>query len=150
MLQWLIELTKCYCIVSLLSRFCCVKGTKFSLYDYSQCFFSLKTEYLINIYHYICIYSVTLSSLGPALAGVSKYSNNPCVVNMGVFSTASFSLLKLRKDVELWEICNSLLQKVPKILTKVWPFHFGFIYLSTRKFMAGCIYLTNENYYVTN
>ncbi|XP_052089132.1 uncharacterized protein LOC127725852 isoform X10 [Mytilus californianus] len=55
---------------------------------------------------------------GPALAGISKYSNNPCVVNMGVFSTASFSLLKLRKDVELWEICTSLLQKVPKILTK--------------------------------
>lgn len=56
---------------------------------------------------------------GPALAGISKYSNNPCVVSMGVFSTASFSLLKLRKDVELWEICTSLLQKVPKILTKV-------------------------------
>lgn len=51
---------------------------------------------------------------GPALAGISKYSNNPSVVSRGVFATASHAALKLRKDIELWEICHNMLQKVPK------------------------------------
>ena len=56
---------------------------------------------------------------GPALAGVSTQSNNPAVVGMGTFSTASYATLKMRKDVELWEICHSTLSKVPKAYNKV-------------------------------
>lgn len=53
---------------------------------------------------------------GPAQAGISKTSNNPSVVHHGVFSTASYATHKIRfKDVELWQICNDLLQKTPKI-----------------------------------
>lgn len=57
---------------------------------------------------------------GPALAGVSGQSNNPAVVGQGVFATASFATFKMRKDVELWEICHTMLQKVPKAYNKVW------------------------------
>lgn len=56
---------------------------------------------------------------GPALAGVSAQSNNPAVVGQGVFATASFATFKMRKDVELWEICFTMLQKVPKAYNKV-------------------------------
>ena len=56
---------------------------------------------------------------GPALAGVSMHSNNPAVVGQGVFATASFATFKMRKDVELWEICFTMLQKVPKAYNKV-------------------------------
>lgn len=56
---------------------------------------------------------------GPALAGVSGQSNNPAVVGQGVFATASFATFKMRKDVELWEICFTMLQKVPKAYNKV-------------------------------
>ncbi|XP_060567478.1 dynein axonemal heavy chain 5-like [Ruditapes philippinarum] len=55
---------------------------------------------------------------GPALAGVSAQSNNPAVVGQGVFATASFATFKMRKDVELWEICFTMLQKVPKAYNK--------------------------------
>ena len=57
--------------------------------------------------------------LGPALAGVSIHSNNPAIVGQGVFATASFATFKMRKDVELWEICFTMLQKVPKAYNKV-------------------------------
>ncbi|XP_041355189.1 dynein gamma chain, flagellar outer arm-like isoform X3 [Gigantopelta aegis] len=56
--------------------------------------------------------------IGPALAGVSTQSNNPAVVGMGTFSTASYATFKMRKDVELWEICHSMLSKVPKAYNK--------------------------------
>ena len=56
---------------------------------------------------------------GPALAGVSMHSNNPAIVGQGVFATASFATFKMRKDVELWEICFTMLQKVPKAYNKV-------------------------------
>ncbi|KAL4232681.1 hypothetical protein ACF0H5_007369 [Mactra antiquata] len=55
---------------------------------------------------------------GPALAGVSAQSNNPAVVGQGVFATASFATFKMRKDVELWEIAFTMLQKVPKAYNK--------------------------------
>ncbi|XP_059166583.1 dynein axonemal heavy chain 8-like [Physella acuta] len=55
---------------------------------------------------------------GPALANISSQSNNPLVVDQGVFSTASYATYKLRKDMELWEICHTMLQKVPKAYNK--------------------------------
>ena len=58
-------------------------------------------------------------SPGPALAGISMHSNNPAIVGQGVFATASFATFKMRKDVELWEICFTMLQKVPKAYNKV-------------------------------
>ena len=58
---------------------------------------------------------------GPPLAGVSSHSNNPAIVEQGVFSTASYATYKMRKDVELWEICYNMLQRVPKAYNKVWP-----------------------------
>lgn len=56
--------------------------------------------------------------IGPPLAGVSSQSNNPSVVEQGVFSTASYATYKMRKDVELWEICYNMLQRVPKAYNK--------------------------------
>ncbi|XP_067674368.1 uncharacterized protein [Haliotis asinina] len=56
--------------------------------------------------------------LGPALAGVSVQSNNPAIVDQGVFSTASYATFKMRKDVELWEICHTMHSKVPKAYNK--------------------------------
>ncbi|ESO89151.1 hypothetical protein LOTGIDRAFT_229063 [Lottia gigantea] len=55
---------------------------------------------------------------GPPLAGISSQSNNPSVVGQGVFATASYATFKMRKDVELWEICHTMLSKVPKAYTK--------------------------------
>ncbi|KAK3577475.1 hypothetical protein CHS0354_032326 [Potamilus streckersoni] len=55
---------------------------------------------------------------GPALAGISNQSNNPAVVSYGAFATASYASLKMRKDVELWEICYTMLQRVPKAYPK--------------------------------
>ncbi|XP_052807484.1 dynein axonemal heavy chain 5-like isoform X7 [Mya arenaria] len=55
---------------------------------------------------------------GPALANISSQSNNPSVVGHGVFATASFASFKMRKEVELWEICYTMLQKVPKAYNK--------------------------------
>jgi hypothetical protein len=62
---------------------------------------------------------------GPALAGISAQSNNPSVVHQGVFATASFATFKMRKEVELWEICFTMLQKVPKAYNKVTAVEFG-------------------------
>ncbi|KAK6187606.1 hypothetical protein SNE40_005595 [Patella caerulea] len=56
--------------------------------------------------------------IGPALAGVSTQSNNPSIVGQGTFATASYATFKMRKDVELWEICHTMLSKVPKAYTK--------------------------------
>ncbi|XP_070190368.1 uncharacterized protein [Littorina saxatilis] len=56
--------------------------------------------------------------MGPPLAGVSSQSNNPAIVEQGVFSTASYATYKMRKDVELWEICYNMLQRVPKAYNK--------------------------------
>ncbi|CAL1527205.1 unnamed protein product [Lymnaea stagnalis] len=56
--------------------------------------------------------------LGPAIASISSQSNNPLVVDQGVFSTASYATYKIRKDMELWEICHTMLQKVPKSYNK--------------------------------
>uniref|UniRef100_A0A2C9K4Z2 AAA+ ATPase domain-containing protein n=1 Tax=Biomphalaria glabrata TaxID=6526 RepID=A0A2C9K4Z2_BIOGL len=55
---------------------------------------------------------------GPPIAGISSQSNNPLVVDQGVFSTASYATYKTRKDMELWEVCHTLLQKVPKAYNK--------------------------------
>ncbi|XP_023932050.1 dynein heavy chain 8, axonemal-like [Lingula anatina] len=55
---------------------------------------------------------------GPPIAQVSMHSLNPQIVNMGVFATASFAAMKLRKDVELWEICHTTIPKVPKAFSK--------------------------------
>ncbi|GFN75495.1 dynein beta chain, ciliary [Plakobranchus ocellatus] len=56
--------------------------------------------------------------IGPALASISSQSNNPLVVDQGVFSTASYATYKMRKDMELWEICYTMLLKVPKAYNK--------------------------------
>ncbi|XP_025098007.1 LOW QUALITY PROTEIN: dynein gamma chain, flagellar outer arm-like [Pomacea canaliculata] len=56
--------------------------------------------------------------IGPPLAGISYQSNNPSVVEQGLFSTASYATYKMRKDVELWEICYNMLQRVPKSYNK--------------------------------
>ncbi|KAL5010133.1 hypothetical protein ScPMuIL_012438 [Solemya velum] len=55
---------------------------------------------------------------GPALAGISQHSNNPLVVGQGVFSCASYCALKMRKEMELWEICHTSLSKVPRAYNK--------------------------------
>lgn len=62
---------------------------------------------------------LTLCITGPPLAGISYQSNNPSVVEQGLFSTASYATYKMRKDVELWEICYNMLQRVPKSYNKV-------------------------------
>ena len=43
----------------------------------------------------------------------------PAVVNQGVFASASFAALRMKKEVELWEVCHNALQKVPKAQSKV-------------------------------
>ncbi|OWF37572.1 Dynein heavy chain 5, axonemal [Mizuhopecten yessoensis] len=51
---------------------------------------------------------------GPAKAEISKYSNNPAVFTQGTFATATYSVLKRTKEIELWEVCHTLLTKMPK------------------------------------
>ena len=60
-----------------------------------------------------------MSPAGPPLAGVSTNSNSQQVVDHGIFSSASFAVLKMRKEVELWEICHTMLAKVPRAYSKV-------------------------------
>ena len=40
-------------------------------------------------------------------------------IQQGVFASSSYTVLKLRKDVELWDICHNTLQKLPKAYNKV-------------------------------
>ena len=58
-------------------------------------------------------------AVGPPMANVSVQSNNPQVVEMGVFASASFATLKMKKEVELWEVCHTMLPKVPRAYSKV-------------------------------
>jgi dynein heavy chain len=55
------------------------------------------------------------------MANISAQSNNPQVVHMGVFASASFATLKMKKEVELWEVCHVMLPKVPRAYSKVSP-----------------------------
>ena len=56
---------------------------------------------------------------GPALANISTQSNNPQVIEQGVFASASFATLRMKKEVELWEVCHTMIPKVPKAYVKV-------------------------------
>ena len=69
------------------------------------------------------------------MAGVSGQSNNPAVVGQGVFATASFATFKMRKDVELWEICFTMLQKVPKAYNKVCVYKMLYRYIVMTPFV---------------
>ena len=60
------------------------------------------------------------SSAGPPVSNVSQGANQPVVVNQGVFASASFATLRMKKEVELWEVCHIALTKVPKAYSKVW------------------------------
>lgn len=53
------------------------------------------------------------------MAGITGTSNHPGVVDMGVFASASFAALRMKKELELWEVCHNLLPKVPRAYSKV-------------------------------
>ncbi|XP_074662754.1 uncharacterized protein LOC141915202 [Tubulanus polymorphus] len=52
---------------------------------------------------------------GTPATTLSINSTNPYVSNTGVFASASHAVIKMKKDVELWEICHNLIPKVPRI-----------------------------------
>ena len=39
---------------------------------------------------------------------------------MGVFASASFATLRMKKEVELWEVCHNMLPRVPRNYSKEW------------------------------
>ncbi|XP_064629693.1 uncharacterized protein LOC135488785 isoform X2 [Lineus longissimus] len=51
---------------------------------------------------------------GPPQANVSASGNMPQVCEMGVVASASFAVMRTKKEVELWEICWQTLPKVPR------------------------------------
>ena len=53
------------------------------------------------------------------MSNISASSNNPQVVHQGVFASASFATLRMKKEVELWEVCHTMLARVPKAYSKV-------------------------------
>ena len=55
---------------------------------------------------------------GPSAAMVSG-PTNPVIASMGVFASASFALTKMKKEVELWEVCHTMIPKVPRAYSKV-------------------------------
>ncbi len=57
--------------------------------------------------------------LGPPQAGVSTNSNNQQVVGQGIFASSSLATLRMRKEIELWELCHTTLPKVPRAYSKV-------------------------------
>lgn len=101
----------------------CLLGSYATVHQCSQLRavnFTSSVPIQVSIYHKCHLYRTKFFSVsGPAHAGVSGQSNNPAVVGQGVFATASFATFKMRKDVELWEICFTMLQKVPKAYNKV-------------------------------
>jgi len=40
----------------------------------------------------------------------------------GCFATATYTVLRRTKEVELWEICHNLIAKMPKSYNRVSPF----------------------------
>ena len=53
------------------------------------------------------------------MSNISAPSNSPQIVDHGVFASASVAALRMRKEVELWEICHTMLSKIPKAYSKV-------------------------------
>ncbi|XP_070568705.1 dynein axonemal heavy chain 5-like isoform X4 [Ptychodera flava] len=53
---------------------------------------------------------------GPSLANVTSVASTMAldVAQQGVYASASFSAAKNRKEVEIWEICHTLLPKLPR------------------------------------
>jgi hypothetical protein len=56
---------------------------------------------------------------GPPLSTISLTSNSPQIVSLGVFASGSYAALRMRKEVDLLDICTSSLSKLPKIMSKV-------------------------------
>ncbi|XP_071504103.1 dynein axonemal heavy chain 5-like [Diadema antillarum] len=51
---------------------------------------------------------------GPSVASVNGTPLQPVVASMGVYASASRSLLKSKRETEIWEICHNIISKIPK------------------------------------
>ncbi|PIK47982.1 putative dynein heavy chain 5, axonemal-like [Apostichopus japonicus] len=52
--------------------------------------------------------------IGPSVASVTGHTLTPAVASMGVYASASQALVNSRKDIEIWEVCHSLIGKIPR------------------------------------
>ncbi len=50
---------------------------------------------------------------------MSVSSNSQQVVGQGIFASSSLATLRMRKEIELWELCHTTLPKVPRAYSKV-------------------------------
>lgn len=66
----------------------------------------------------VCASLWVLFYAGPVMATSAPASTPPHVLEMGVFATASFANLKMRKEQELAEIIFYTLPKIPKAYSK--------------------------------
>ena len=57
--------------------------------------------------------------VGVAQANISSTSNQASVVGRGMFSSASYTSLQMKKEVDLKELCHTLLEKAPKVSPRV-------------------------------
>ncbi|XP_041462850.1 dynein heavy chain 8, axonemal-like [Lytechinus variegatus] len=51
---------------------------------------------------------------GPSVASVNGTALQPNVASMGVYASASRSLIKSKRETEIWEICHNIISKIPK------------------------------------
>ncbi|CAH1799095.1 unnamed protein product [Owenia fusiformis] len=56
--------------------------------------------------------------LGSPLCNISTTNSNLQVVDRGVFAGASYASTKMKKEQELWEICHTMIPKVPRAYSK--------------------------------
>lgn len=48
------------------------------------------------------------------MASVTGHTMTPVIASIGVYASASESLVNSRKEVEIWEVCHSLIGKLPR------------------------------------
>ena len=53
------------------------------------------------------------------MSGVNVTTNAQMVSVHGVFASSALATLRMRKEVELWELCHSLMPKIPRAYSKV-------------------------------
>ena len=53
------------------------------------------------------------------MSGVNVTANAQMVSVHGMFASSALATLRMRKEVELWELCHSLMPKIPRAYSKV-------------------------------
>lgn len=79
---------------------------------------SLKVHFWSNrLVKFHAIFFLPCTS-GPIISMISSTSQHPLVAPLGIMATGGLIQLRNKKDQELWEICHTLIAKVPRAYSR--------------------------------